>query len=102
MCGRAGAITLASTLLIAGIAAADPLAQTAVPSLAPMPEAAAPPAAGPVGAVPVRAVPAMAAPISAVPAAALSEPMSRAERSRIWSYILLQSLQGAGPFAAAR
>ncbi|WP_119420398.1 hypothetical protein [Desertibaculum subflavum] len=118
MCDRAGAFTLALILLLVGSAlpaAADPLAQKALPSLATPPAIAAP--AGPETALPVRSVSEIAVPLPmetagrAEAAAALStpeallpraEPMERGERQRILSYILLQGLQGAGPFAGAR
>lgn len=115
MCGRAGAITLASIFILVAIsltAAADPLAQKALPLLPTTPAIAAPDPA-----MPARAVSEIATPLPAEPAdraetsAALTGPeavlpraeaMERAERQRVLSYILLQGLQGAGPFAGAR
>lgn len=118
MCHRAAAFTLASIFLLAGSAlpaAADPLAQKALPSLSTPPAIGVP--TGPEAAMPVRSVSEIALPLPAETtggveaAAALSapeallprtEPMERGERSRILSYILLQGLQAAGPFAGAR
>lgn len=120
MCDHAVAITLASICFIVGAAlpaAADPLAEKAVPSLSAMPSAEPAAIAGPTAAVAVRATPDIALPMPAEPAAAAetraalgdpetvlprTEPMARGERSRILSYILLQGLQGAGPYAGAR
>lgn len=128
MCDRAGAFTLAFFSILVGVAlpaAADPLAQKALPSLSAPVELTAPveirtpielvaPAvpevALPVGSAAETALPAEAAD-SAEAAAALgtpeilpprTEPMERSERSRVLSYIILQGLQGIGPFAGAR